>query len=83
MVDNIGPKAQGASDYELIGRRLQRLIAAPEVQKVQWVLVTRRDDEPVESWERVLGEIEETEGIQVERLEDATVRIGWKRYIDN
>jgi hypothetical protein len=76
-------EARSASDYEAIGRRIQRLVAAPKVQKVQWVIVNRREDEPVEGWDRVLHEIEETDGIQVERFEDGAVRIGWQRYIDN
>ncbi|RMS27154.1 hypothetical protein ALP71_05462 [Pseudomonas coronafaciens pv. garcae] len=45
--------------------------------------MTRRDDEPQESWERVLQEIEETAGIQVDRQADGSVRIGWQRYLDN
>lgn len=83
MVNNVNAKACTPSGYELIGRRIQRLVSAPKVQKVQWVLVSRLDDEPQEGWDRVLLEIEETDGIQVERLEDGAVRIGWQRYIDN
>jgi hypothetical protein len=83
MVNDVSAKAHGPSGYELIGRRIQRLVSAPKVQKVQWVLVSRLDDEPQDGWDRVLHEIEETDGIQVERLEDGAVRIGWQRYIDN
>ncbi|WP_024646694.1 DUF1654 domain-containing protein [Pseudomonas syringae] len=71
------------SSYELIGRRIQRLVSAPDVQKIQWVIVTRKDDEPLDSWDRVLREIGETDGIQVDRQQDGSIRIGWQRYIDN
>jgi hypothetical protein len=83
MMDDIRARGCAASDYESIGRRIQRLVSAPKVQKVQWVIVNRRDDEPLEGWDIVLQEIEETEGIQVERFADGAVRIGWQRYIDN
>ncbi|KPC40367.1 Uncharacterized protein AC509_4422 [Pseudomonas amygdali pv. morsprunorum] len=73
----------GASSYEQIGKRIQRLVSAPNVQKTQWVIVARRDDEPEDSWNVVLREIEETEGIEVDRQPDGSVRIGWQRYIDN
>ncbi|KAA8696685.1 DUF1654 domain-containing protein [Pseudomonas syringae pv. tagetis] len=73
----------GASSYEQIGKRIQRLVAAPNVQKIQWVIVARRDDEPLDSWNVVLQEIEETEGIEVNRQPDGSVKIGWQRYIDN
>ena len=70
------------SPYEIVGRRIQRLVADPMVQKIQVVTVTRRDDEPVEAWERVLAELEATDGVVVDRDEDGTARIGWKQYID-
>ncbi|KPY98637.1 DUF1654 domain-containing protein [Pseudomonas syringae] len=73
----------GRSSYEQIGKRIQRLVSAPNVQKIQWVIVARRDDEPVDSWNVVLQEIEETEGIEIDRQPDGSVRIGWQRYIDN
>ncbi len=73
----------GSSSYEQIGKRIQRLVSAPNVQKTQWVIVARRDDEPVDSWNVVLQEIEETEGIEIDRQPDGSVRIGWQRYIDN
>lgn len=73
----------GRSSYEQIGKRIQRLVSAPNVQKTQWVIVARRDDEPVDSWNVVLQEIEETEGIEIDRQPDGSIRIGWQRYIDN
>lgn len=83
MADNHNPAPGASRAYELIGSRIQRLISAPGVQKIQWVIVTRRDDEPEDSWERVLQDIEETAGIQVDRQQEGSVRIGWQRYIDN
>ncbi|MCK9747990.1 DUF1654 domain-containing protein [Pseudomonas syringae pv. syringae] len=73
----------GRSSYEQIGKRIQRLVSAPNVQKTQWVIVVRRDDEPLDSWNVVLHEIEETEGIEIDRQPDGSIRIGWQRYIDN
>ncbi|MBP1147090.1 DUF1654 domain-containing protein [Pseudomonas congelans] len=78
-----GNGSTGRSSYEQIGKRIQRLVSAPNVQKTQWVIVARRDDEPVDSWNVVLQEIEETEGIEIDRQPDGSVRIGWQRYIDN
>jgi len=73
----------GRSSYEQIGKRIQRLVSAPNVQKTQWVIVVRRDAEPLHSWNVVLQEIEETEGIEIDRQPDGSIRIGWQRYIDN
>ena len=71
------------TSYELVGRRIQRVVADPGVQKIQTVTVSRRDDETPDAWARVLDDLEATDGVEVDRLTDGSVRIGWKRYIDN
>lgn len=70
------------TSYEMTGRRLQALIAAPSVQKMQTVTVCRLDHESPEDWERLLGDIGETAGVRVEPLEDGTIRIVWREYCD-
>lgn len=70
------------NSYEQVGRRIQRIVSDPKVQKHQAVSITRREDESPEAWERVLQELDETDGITVERIDQQSVRIGWKRYID-
>jgi hypothetical protein len=57
------------NSYEHVGRRIQKMVSDPKVQKH-------------EAWERVLQELDETEGITVERLDQDCVHIGWKSYID-
>lgn len=68
--------------YLQVGRRIQRLVSDPNAQKVRTIKIARRDDESFEAWERVIQEFEETGGITVERFEDASVRIGWQKYVD-
>lgn len=69
--------------YEQVGRRIQKLVADPKVQKRQVVTVSRLDDESSEAWNRVLTELEETDGVDVERHEDGSALIAWKQFIDN
>ncbi|AVB21649.1 MULTISPECIES: DUF1654 domain-containing protein [Pseudomonas syringae group] len=83
MADINNPVRGESRSYEQIGRRIQRLVSAPDVQKIQWVIVTRQEDEARDGWDRVLQEISETEGIEVDWQRDGSVRIGWQRYIDN
>ena len=76
------PLSQARYSYELVSRRIQRLIAAPSVQKVQAIIVTKLEAEPAEAWQQVLQEIEETSGVSMERLESGAVRIGWREYCE-
>lgn len=76
------PAPKPRNSYELVGRRLQGLIASPRVQRIQLVEVSRRDDESPEAWHQVIQDIGDTAGIRVEHLEDGAVRIGWREYCD-
>lgn len=70
------------NNYEQVGRRIQRLVSDPNVQKVRTIKIARRADESPAAWEQLIQELEETDGITVERLEDDGVKIGWQRYAD-
>jgi hypothetical protein len=70
------------NSYEHVGRRIQKMVSDPRVQKHQAVRITRREDEAPEAWDRVIQELDETDGITVERLNQDCVHIGWKSYID-
>lgn len=76
------PTTKTRTSYERTGRRLQALIAAPGVQKVQAVKVYRLEHETTEDWQRLIDEISETAGVTVEALEDGAVRIGWRQYCE-
>jgi hypothetical protein len=70
------------NSYELVGRRLQGLIASPRVQRIQLIEVSRRDDESPEAWRQVIQDIGDTAGIRIEHLDNGAVRIGWQEYCD-
>jgi hypothetical protein len=74
--------SQPKNSYELVGRRIKELIAALSVKKQKAVVVSRRKDENPEAWHQVMRDIEETNGVSIERLSDGTVRIGWRKYCD-
>nr|WP_188128523.1 DUF1654 domain-containing protein [Pseudomonas proteolytica] len=77
------PASKPRNSYELVGRRLQRIIASPRVQRIQLVEVSRRDDESPEAWHQIIQDIGDTAGIRIEHLDDGAVRIGWREYCDS
>ncbi|WP_248731811.1 DUF1654 domain-containing protein [Pseudomonas sp. MWU13-2517] len=77
------PTSKLRSSYELVGLRLQGLIASPRVQRIQLVEISRREDESPEAWQQVIQDIGDTAGIRVEHLDDGVVRIGWREYCDS
>lgn len=82
MPATASPVMQSKNSYVMVGRRIQRLITAPSVQKVQVLTVARNDDESPEAWQQVIQEIGETSGVRVEHLDGGAVRIGWRGYCE-
>ncbi|MBI6910197.1 DUF1654 domain-containing protein [Pseudomonas palleroniana] len=77
------PSPKPKNSYELVGRRLQGLIASPRVQRIQLIEVSRLDDESQEAWHQVIQDIGYTAGIRIEHLDGGAVRIGWREYCDS
>jgi len=82
MPATASPARHSRDSYVMVGRRIQRLISAPNVQKVQVLTVARNDDESPEAWQQVIQEIEETSGVRIEHLDGGAVRIGWRGYCE-
>ena len=71
------------TSFERLGHRVQQLIASPHVQKKQLLEVKPGQDELTEDWARLLEDLENTEGVRIERLESGAIRIGWREYLDS
>ncbi|MOA50879.1 hypothetical protein D3C78_1739530 [compost metagenome] len=76
------PPSSAETSCELIRRRIQRLISAPHAQKIQSVVLTKSQEEADDAWLQVLLEIEETDGIRMDRLENGSIRVGWREYCE-
>ncbi|MNV86988.1 hypothetical protein D3C71_1810700 [compost metagenome] len=76
------PPSSAETSCELIRRRIQRLISAPHAQKIQSVVLTKSEEEADDAWLQVLLEIEETDGIRMDRLENGSIRVGWREYCE-
>ena len=76
------PQSPVQISYELVRRRIQRLISTPHAQKTQSIVVARLETESADAWLLVLQEIEETSGICVDRLECGAIRIGWREHCE-
>ncbi|WP_095059264.1 MULTISPECIES: DUF1654 domain-containing protein [unclassified Pseudomonas] len=77
------PASSVGNSCELIRRRIQHLTSAPDAQKTQSIVITRSDEESADAWLHILDEIEETDGIRMERFESGAVRIGWRQYCES
>lgn len=68
--------------YERLGLRIQQAIASPHVQKRQFIEVKPTPDESQDDWRRLLSDLEDTQGVRIERLESGLIRIGWREFVD-
>lgn len=63
--------------YELMARRLQRLMEKAEEQKENSITISRLAHENPEDWFDLLEEIIEADGITLNVLEGGGVRLSW------
>jgi len=68
--------------YEQIGHRVKEIISDPNVQKVQFVTVSRLPNEGKSDWWRLMNEIASTQGIRVQRVDEDSFNIGWREYCE-
>ncbi|WP_330565833.1 DUF1654 domain-containing protein [Pseudomonas yamanorum] len=63
--------------YELMARRLQRLMEKAEEQKEYSITISRLAHEDPKDWLDLLDEIMETDGVTLNFLEGGGVRLSW------
>lgn len=69
------PKAPDA--YECLAIRVQKIINSTNAQKNKSALIFRLPEEPVDEWERLLGEIAENDNVTLAYRDDGGVQIFW------
>lgn len=76
--DNLVATSPAAPDaYERMGMRVQKIINSPTAQKAKAALIFRLPDEPMDDWERLLGEIDENDNVTLAYRDDGGVQIFW------
>ncbi|MBU1862022.1 MAG: DUF1654 domain-containing protein [Gammaproteobacteria bacterium] len=65
------------STYHRLVRRVNRVLTTPRAQReCQANLAPQQDDRP-EDWERLLDEIQQTDGVAMTRRQDGSVHLRW------
>lgn len=67
------------SSYELLARRIQKLILAPRAQLERRVVIARAPDELEADWDLLLDQLGEEESVTVAPQEDGSVRLTWAK----
>ncbi|SEJ46181.1 Protein of unknown function [Pseudomonas linyingensis] len=65
------------SSYELLARRIQKLILVPRAQLERQVVITRAPDELEADWDLLLEQLSEEESVTLVPQEDGSVRLTW------
>lgn len=72
------PRAPAApTTYELLGRRIQRVVNAPRAQAERTAVIARQEDESTEDWQRLLEELETLENVTMIPQDDGEVLLRW------
>jgi len=66
------------SSYEVLGRRIQRLMGMPAAQLARSLTISREEGESHADWDRLLDEMSLADGVDIEEGEEGAVTIRWQ-----
>ena len=64
------------SSYELLGQRVQRLVASANARKQRQIELTPEPDDSLEDWERLVDEFATLDGVEVTRTGESYL-VSW------
>lgn len=67
------------STYNRLVRRVNRLITTPRAQVERQANLAPHPDDLPEDWERLLDEIQQTDGVAITRRPDGSIHVRWLR----
>lgn len=65
------------TSFELLGRRIQKAMAAPAAQRLQSLVIFKEDHESADDWSQLVEAIGDTEGVTITLQDDGGVHIQW------
>lgn len=68
----------GMNGVERIRLRVSTMINSPRAQTVRQVTIWRLDNDSDAAWDQVMGELAETDGLEMSKNEDETVTLRWE-----
>lgn len=69
---------QGMTAIERLGLRVSNMINHPKAQEQRWVAVHRLDTDGDAEWGEIMRVLGETDGLEINELEEGGVRIEWE-----
>lgn len=68
----------GMNGVERIRLRVSTMINSPRAQAIRQVTIWRLDNDSDADWNQVMGELAETDGLEMSKNEDGTVTLRWE-----
>lgn len=65
------------STYNRLVRRINRLITTPRAQVERQANLFRQSDDRPEDWERLVDEIQQTDGVSMTPRPDGSIHVRW------
>ena len=67
-----------ASSYGRLVRRINHLITTPRAQYERQANLDRQPDDRPEDWERLVDEIQQTDGVSMTQRPDGSIHVRWR-----
>lgn len=68
---------RGLSNVERLRLRVSAMVSSPKAQACHQASIWRLDSDTDLAWEQVMGELAETDGLEMTENEDGTITLQW------
>lgn len=68
----------GMSEVDRVRLRVAAMINSPRAQSLRQVTLWRLDSDSYSAWSQVMGELAETDGLEISENEDGTMLLRWE-----
>ncbi len=75
---SVDKKDGGMSDVDRVRLRVSAMINSPRAQSLRQAELWRLDNDSEAAWNQVMGELAETDGLEMSENEDGTVTLRWE-----
>lgn len=73
---------RGVSDVDKLRLRISAMVNSPRAASVRQATIWRLESDSDQAWAQVMGELQETDGLEMIENEDGTITLHWEAMVE-
>ncbi|MCV3838367.1 DUF1654 domain-containing protein [Pseudomonas aeruginosa] len=77
-----GREERGMSDIDRLRLRVSAMVNSPRAASLRQATIWRLESDTDQAWTQVIGELQETDGLEMIENEDGTITLYWEAMVE-